>query len=437
MRVCLYGGVANDMYLIAGALAGGGASVRFVRDRGHALPFGQPVWQDCSMSLCGGEALEAGSWDAVRWARTETEVGWKPPAWLADPREGEGPVHAGLGGADGLFLRAVLARRPHLRAVLAWMREADVVLANGLEGTGLALAAGRPFVLWPHGADIRFAARMGPQPGGGLVARVENWFWSRLMRRAYARAARVGTHDPRAAGGWYGDPLEALASGREWFFPLPVPLPEVAHRRGERRAMLGEALQGLGLAAPPEEHLVVLVPSRVDYRWKGHDTFFQALERVGAPGRVTVFVTGWGADRERAAARLADSPLVDDVVFIPCIVSKPILYRLMGGVDVVADQFTLGGHGLATLEALACGAATLTLVDRTAYERKGFPCPPVLGGRTVEAVARPLADILDGRLDLEAVSRRGREWIARYHAPQAVAERVLPVLKEIADADED
>lgn len=436
MRVALYGGMANDMYLIASALAGAGVDVRFIRDHGHCVPFGQPLWQDCPFILDGDAAHAAFTWGMDKWRRVEAEQGWEPPAWLVDPAN-VAPIGdpVGLGMLDRTFLQAVMRRRPYLGSALSVMRDCDLVIANGLDGTALALASGKPFVIWPYGADIRFAAALGPQDGGGVTVRAQQWFWRRIMRRAYARAQRVGSHDPKAGGGQYGDALQLMADGREWFFPLPVPVGPVRHDRAGRRESLNVLLEELGIALPQEEY-TLLVPSRVDYLWKGHDRLFEAFEQVGAAGNVRVYVTGWGRDRERALSLIGESSMRDSVTFLPCILSKPMLYRFMGGVDVVADQFSLGGHGLASLEALACGAATMAYVDTRPFMDKDFPIPPFINGHSVQALALALDHIFAGRIDVERVSRESREWIDAVHSPQVVADLVVPVLQEVADAEQ-
>ena len=51
VKIGLYGGVANNMYVFAKALARRGADVLFIRDRADRYPFSQPCWEDAAWTL--------------------------------------------------------------------------------------------------------------------------------------------------------------------------------------------------------------------------------------------------------------------------------------------------------------------------------------------------------------------------------------------------
>ncbi|WP_028587945.1 glycosyltransferase [Desulfocurvus vexinensis] len=435
MRIGLYGGEANATYLIAQALARAGQDVLLVRDWGMYHPFGHPVWQDAPLRLDAGELADGRPWGRDRVRALEARAGWRAPAWVADPLEAApaaapaGGRLAGVRGLDAAFLKAVFLRRPHLAASLDLLRGCDLVVCNGLEGTVLGMLSGRPVLLWPFGTDIRLVAGFDPPGGGSLRAAVENRCWRRLMRRAYPRALGVGSHDPRVAGGERGDAFAASGARRLLYFPLPMPEVDPPLGRAARRAALAGALAALGQPCP-EAEVVCVVPSRLDARVKGSDRLLRAVARLAGAGRLHVLALGWGRDRQALAA--ACGP--EHVTVLPFVLSKPLLYGLMSGADLVADQFVVGGYGAAALEAMACGAPVLMHLDAGAFAAKGFALPPVLQARTEEDIAAVLAAVLDGGIDLDARGREALEWTRRVHGWRAVAEEALPQVAALARA---
>jgi len=433
MRIGLYGGEANATYFIAKALAQAGQDIMLVRDWGMYHPFGHPVWQDAPLRLEAGELADGRPWDRARVRALEARAGWQAPGWVVDPLEAApapaGPL-PGVRGLDAAFLRAAFARRPYLGASLALLRQCDLVVCNGLEGTVLGLLSGRPVLLWPFGTDIRLVAGFDAPGGGSLRAMVENRCWRRLMRRAYPRALGVGSHDPWVGGGLEGDAFAASGARRLFYFPLPMPEVNPPLGREARRAALERALAALGVPCP-EAEVICLVPSRLDARVKGSDRFLRAVEQVAGPGRLHVLALGWG--RDMAAMARACGP--EHVTVLPFVLSKPLLYGLMAGVDLVADQFVLGAFGGAALEAMACGAPVLMHIAPGAFEAKGFGVPPVLQANTREDIASVLKDVLDGRIDLEARGREALEWTRRVHGWRAVVDGALPQVAALARAE--
>ena len=85
MRIGLYGGLANNMYVFAKAMATHGLDVCFIRDRGDRFPFSQPVWEDVSCTLDHDKIAKAVHWTWEEWTAWEHQLEWQPPNWLKDP----------------------------------------------------------------------------------------------------------------------------------------------------------------------------------------------------------------------------------------------------------------------------------------------------------------------------------------------------------------
>src|SRR4030043_905009 len=97
--------------------------------------------------------------------------------------------------------------------------------------------------------------------------------------------------------------------------------------------------------------------------------------------------------------------LPQQATFLPCAVSKPILYDFFRAADVVVDQFRMGIYGTSSVEAMSCGAPVMMWIDKKRFQANGWPPPPVLNGKNEEEITRMLRDILIGRIDLENRAR--------------------------------
>jgi len=428
MRIGLYGGVANNMYVFAHALARCGEDVLFIRDRADRYPFSQPSWEDAAWTLSYDEMNRAASWPWQEWTRRETEVSWRAPRWLFDPLDaptgGDVPMRADVGWFNRLLLRRLARRWPHWPAALEAMARCDALVACGIEGALLAWISGKPFLIWPHGGDIRLAAGLQPPASRQPVRLMAHVLLRRLLRRAYGSALAVGSHDPSGVGVHLGDPIERLGLAR--FERVPVPLPIRARAdRPERRRRLEALLGELGIAVPQAE-VIALVPSRIDFQWKRQDRLLRALTRASGRKRLHIIVCGWGRDYE-AARRMAPP---ESVTFLPFAVSKPLLYRLFESVDLVIDQFILGIYGTSVAEAMSCGTPVLTWINTPLWQTRGWDPPPVLNAVEESEIAEILRRIAEGNIDLEEHGQTTLEWASRVHGERVVVPRIVELLSE-------
>lgn len=416
MRIGLYGGMANNMYVLARALANAGADVRFVRDRGDQFPVSQPVWEDAEVTLAPAAAGPE-RWSPAAWTELERAHGWAPPPWLHDPSEvSRRPSARAL--AVRVALRAGLGGggRGYLDAATAALAPCDVLVVCGVEPLLLAAALGRPFVLWPHGGDLRLAAGLAASTPGRCAA-LRAPLLRLSLARALRRAAWVGTHDPTVAGGHVGD----VRDGLPWLRPrhLPLPLPGAPRPApAARRAAFEGLLTRLGAARPAGE-VMLFVPSRLDFVWKGQDMLLRAIARPGLE-RIGLVLAGWGRDLPAVRTMIDDLGLARRVSLLPALVSKPLLLRLFAGADLVVDQFHFGAYGTAAVEAMAQGAPVLMWLDEGAFRARGWRAPPVLLARDEAGIARTLADVASGGIDLEAQGALCARWAAEVHGPDAV-----------------
>jgi glycosyltransferase involved in cell wall biosynthesis len=423
MKVGLYGGMANNMYVFAKALAGHGADVCFIRDRSDRYPFSQPVWEDLPFRMAYDEVPQANTWSWEKWSETERGMGWTAPEWLFDPLPEFGGKAAAApswsrGIVDSLYLRRFV-RAPHRAPVLRKMQSCDALLVCGVEGSLLADQSGLPFVIWPHGGDTMIAAGMFRPRFYRLRSRLVHALLQRQLVTAYANAVCMGSHEPTGIRADYLGAEDFVRKQRVAFVPIPIPVRQrpVA---GERRKNLSRLLEECGAEAPPAKYLG-FVPSRVDFEWKGHDRLLRALASLAREGKASdihLVFSGWGNDFGVAKRFVEENNLSGCITLLNCALSKPLLFQFFLSADFVVDQFIMGLYGTSALEAMACGAPVIMWINDS-YERP-WGAPPIIQARSPEDIAAVLRDIVGGRIDLEQRGRSLQQWMDRVHNPGAV-----------------
>lgn len=431
MRVGFYGGVANNLYVFAKLARRGGWDVCFIRDRSDQFPFSQPSWEDVSCTMRSEEIQAASTWSWEQWTAWEHRQGWEPPDWIVDPLDRLG-VRAGVRGRgsrlDHALLKMVANRTPWWPPALEAMQACDVLVAGSVDGTLLALASGRPFVIFPHGGDMRWAAGVDTPHTRNPVKWLALRLYGRLLRQGFRAARCVGSHDPtQGTGGVEGRGRHrADRLGVRAFVYVPYPLESAEPRpRDERRARLRDLLGEWGVSVPQAE-VVALIPSRVDFHWKGQDAFFRALHRLPQSDVLHVIATGWGADTDKARSLLSPQ----QITLLPFALSKPLLYRLYGAVDLVVDQFRLAVYGTSASEAMSHGTPVLMWIDPVLFEEQGWEPPPVFNARTEDEIFDVLHGLVGGQIDLEARGRDAYEWSRRTHAAPVSLERCRRYLEQ-------
>ncbi|MCK9238825.1 glycosyltransferase [Desulfocurvus sp.] len=428
MRLAFYGGMVNNLYVAARAFADLGARPLFIRDRDNATVFSQPCWQDMRLSLSFEQWSAANAWDWAAWSRWERTLGWNAPPWLADPLDDPQPMPAlDARPHHAALVRWLYRNSPHAGAVLRLMRRCDAVVACGVHATILALVSGRPFCIWPHGSDIRMAAGLGPQAGGTSPRDRAAAALTRLLLRAAYRKARFATYaNPTAGGGHTGNVREAGLGCPFRLVLFPAPL--APGPAGPRPEALRRTLEGLGLPAPGGA-VVGLVPSRVDFFWKGQDMALHALAQAPRTEGLRLLFTGWGADLPRARDMAASLGLEDRVAFIPRVFSRPLLAELFHGADFALDQFRIGHPGTSALEAMGCGTPVVMRLDAAAYAREGIPAPPVINVATPRELAGAFTALAQGDPDPAALGRGAQAWLAGHHGAAAALRAITDGLE--------
>jgi glycosyltransferase involved in cell wall biosynthesis len=246
--------------------------------------------------------------------------------------------------------------------------------------------------------------------------REELFTMARLQRLGYARAGRIVLTDPRfdpyAARLGHGTKCVHLGFFIDTEKYAPGPEPEL------RRKLLGD-----------RDGLIVFMPSRQDWYWKGSDRLLRGFAESGRDDAVLV-CAGWGADLERSKALIAELGIGDRVTLLPWAMSKGRLRRYYRAADVVADQFTVGSYGGSALEAMSCARPLLIALDRERFAGRFEQFPPVLNVAEPAEIARALARLLGDAGERAAVGEAARSWVIANHGPPLI-DRVWRLCRDV------
>jgi hypothetical protein len=423
LRIAIFDNLANSAYIQAKVLRRLGESVDLVLDPLDRYAMSDPRWEDLDMELPTDELVDA--------PLPACEL----PSWVR--REPAGASHRGGGRIErnvGLLREAqrtwpawwVAGRRAGWRGtrmvferawVLRTLATYDCVIAYGM-GPVWAALAGVPFVAETWGGDVTMLPfyDTGDWEGHDSLAlpgpRRELFAQARLQRLGYEKAARILLTDPRfdpfAERLGHSDKSVHLGFLIDTAKYAPGPEPEL------REQLLGA-----------REGLIVFVPSRQDWYWKGSDRLLRGFAAAAAGrGDVVLVCAGWGADLARSKRLIAELGIGERVHLLPCALSKGRLRRYYRAADVVADQFTVGSYGGSALEAMGCARPLLISLERQRFEGRFASFPPVMNVSEPDQIATALTRLFDDP-DLRArLGEQARDWVVENHG-DALAHRVL------------
>lgn len=426
MKIGFYGALANNTYVAAKAFARIGVEVLYIHQEEDIFPFSQPMWEDIEFTL-PYEQVQASSWSAMKWLRYGEHLKWKSPHFYRasssfPPQVRELPLQQ-LPLLQRLIFRLLYVhqfRNPW--ALLELLCSCDFLIVCGVQATIMAYVSDKPYVIWPHGSDIRLAAGIGYKLNWwpkGWLAELRRW----LLKQAYNQALFIGSHDPLGIGGHLGAVEYPIR-----YFPIPLP----RHKKPEqaqRLKILSTCFDRFQLSVPLDK-VYLFIPSRIDYYWKGTDRLINAIKTI-RPTNLHFIFSGWGGDYKQAKLALADIPKI--ATFLPCSLSKPLLYQMFTSVDLVIDQFLLGSYGTSAVEAMSCGSPVMMYINEKAFLEKGWLPPPVINVSSEQDIRQALTDLDVGNLDLDVISQNIQKWFALTHEESVAVPNVMKQLHASTD----
>jgi len=430
LRIAIFDNLANSAYIQAKMFRRMGQPTDLVLDPLDRYVMSDPRWEDLDVELPTDQLT-----DAVLPA-------WRPPDWVRSGPQGGEPAAgrvarnlAKLREAPGTWPAWWLAARRAgwrgARMVLerAWVVRTlagyDCVIAYGM-GPVWAALAGVPFLAETWGGDVTMLPfyDTGDWEGHETLAlpgaRRELFAQARLQRLGYERAARILLTDPRFV------PFAERLGHAHKSVHIGFLIDTEKYAAGPEPELRAQLLRG-------RNGLIVFVPSRQDWFWKGSDRLLRGFAAALAGREDVVLVcAGWGADLERSKRLVAELGIGERVLMLPHAMSKARLRRYYRAADIVADQFTVGSYGGSALEAMSCERPLLISLDSSRFAGRFAHFPPVMNVSAPEQIADALGRLFDDRDYRGELGARAREWVVDNHGP-VVAGRVLELCRTAVD----
>ena len=292
----------------------------------------------------------------------------------------------------------------------------DLVHAYATDGI-FPLLARKPYVACEHGTLREIPFEETPQ--GRCCA----------LSYRLARHVLITNADNRVAA-------QKLGIARYSFVPHMVNesfLPDAGSRQGLYHKLHDD------LASP----FVVFCPSRQHWRAerrlegdKGNDILLSGFAKFvkERESDAKALLVKWGTTIDQSMKLIERLGIAPNVVWIPP-QPHPAMMRLICSSDLVADQFVIGAFGNIMPKALFCGCPAMMYFDESMHSWCFDSMPPIVNARLPEEVFEGLSRVYEDKVFVDDLTARGRQWYAKYHSNERVAEILLGAYQEVRSGD--
>ena len=419
----LFGGTCNNLYVLAKVLARHGVNLTFIQDRKDNFPHSQPVWEDVDCYFRSGFEHQS-----IDWGHFENEHEWLKPSWYYTPAQSHNSSKFIFQKSNSSILTRFIAtrflrHRTDYGSVFSKMLECDFLIVCGAEPAVLAMLSGKPYMVFPHGSDMRIA--IGAETKG---RNLKGLLLDYIITKSFKRADIIGNQLPDASAEVPVPEYRRLKKLSIERMPLPYQLrPRLnkAKRTKNLRQLFSELDMNLVEAAT-----YAFVPSRINFHWKGHDRLLEAILENRESLDCHFIFLGWGDDYHHAMEYIERNVLTEWVSVVPIFCSKEFLFRFYESVDFIVDSLNgSGGYGSSLAEAMSCGCPIVTWISDM-FDRPGWEKPTVIQARSKEDISTVLKKMNDGTIDLDTKSRETVEWFEQVHGELAVVNVYRRMLDE-------
>ena len=416
------------MYVAAKAFHEVGYKSIFLMDSNDTFPFSQPAWEDCKTTLKYSELIDT-KWNQKKWDTISKNLNWAKPGFCFSPNNIPDQIikNKKLNLLERILLKIYISNSSWRKYSLYSMPKADIWIVCGIDQTIIAFASGKPYVIWPHGGDIRFASGYGFSYlnlfNKKIFSEIRRW----LLKRAYRNALFIGSHDPKGIGGHVFKVKYKINN-----LPLPLKNNFDNFDKHKTKKILKNIFKEYGIDLPDNKFFIFL-PSRIDYFWKGTDQLISAIKKSAKFKRIHFIFSGWGKNYWDAKNQLLDHP----VTFLPFVMSKPILLNIFKNVDLVIDQFKVGTYGTSLIEAISCGTPVMAYIEKEIFYSKNIEPPPVINACNATQISDVLKKIELGTYPLEEVRNNLKKWFLLNHDQNNVVPRIASNIVTRMNAEED
>lgn len=182
--------------------------------------------------------------------------------------------------------------------------------------------------------------------------------------------------------------------------------------------------------------MLAYVPGAINYHYWPIDVarfLFVGVNRAeGAPLRIAHVPNHshfkGTSHLDAAVSRLLEEGFNIEILRAQGVPNETVI-QIYSASDVVADQFIAGFHGYAALEAMALGKPVLCYLRGPEMMLNEEECPII--NVCPDTLYEKLRDILEGRVDLDSLGRRGRSYVEKYYSLEAIAAKQGEMYKEL------
>jgi glycosyltransferase involved in cell wall biosynthesis len=157
---------------------------------------------------------------------------------------------------------------------------------------------------------------------------------------------------------------------------------------------------------------------------KGNDRFIRAIVRAIKEGlNAKIIMLDRGPDKEIAKQIINDSGVRERFTFKSHMTREELIEHFHKA-DVIVDQFDVGGFGLTTLEAMACGKPVMIYINKHCANIMYYEGLPILNCSTEEEIYQQIRLSADKNYRRE-IGTKAREWVVRYHHWEKIIDRLI------------
>lgn len=415
-RILFYGSMVNLLYCAAKACNQSGLSVDYLIEGADTFPAHHPFWLDVFHQFTRRDS-EAFYSDQEEFLR---EVNWIPPSFIRDefsyktnsfaPRTSWSPIKR--------YTYKKFYKIDRVQRLCNAFQEYDCIVVCGANAAIEAFLSGVPYVVFIYGADLRLYLGVDPPPKG-ILERASYEMYRQLLKDAYDNASAVVCNPP----------FSIYASGAS-----NITKCKKVYRHNNVYELV------YPVAAPGEGHHIdielsntkinILIPSRIDFYWKGQDLFLKALSESPYRDCFHVHLLQWGNHQQEAHQLVAELSLTDVVTFLPFFATRPLLLALYDKFDLIVDEFYIGTYGTAALEAMSRRKAVVTYIDKKMFSSEEH-IPPCLSFCTKAEALVLFEKICLREVDLKQVGDALFEWQQQSGCETVFTENLLNILHDI------
>ncbi|PID28827.1 MAG: hypothetical protein CSB55_03490 [Candidatus Cloacimonadota bacterium] len=410
MKILLYGNTANNHYIVTKVLRRNGFDADFIIDKEDYSFLSQPVWQDADLTIEYADFYHA---DAEIIKEFNNNKAWNKPDFV---KEASG-FGSGFGRSGYFFMKIFyltyifLFRHFSYLKVLNEMKKYDLIIVNGIFTLLTAFLSGKKYIIYPYGKDLRIALGVEKFSGTGFFESVYNFFCVKFCGIALKNCCLVLNGDAGLVTS-----VKNFDKNKYVNINFPIPLPDDTD-------IDIKSIENILNISFDFDKTIVFIPSRVDYKIKGHNHVIEAIKEL-PDDKFQFFFSGWGTDLEDAKMRLS---VRKDVFFLGKVLSKSLLMKFFRISDLVIDQLIWGTYGTSAMEAMACKKSVVIHINREYYLMRNKPLPDYYyEASDKKELLRILCD--NTVEDFRNTGEKAYEWILENHSEEKFIEDISKYL---------